>query len=129
MSMHRCPGRRSHKCLRGRGTSFTRDVDANGAAPYYNGRLRIRDSGGVERRVQVKSVESDTRMTLTAPWPYATVGNTVADTYYPDPDWGSNADRYYLDNYYDTALVQYINYYRTGDVRFLEYARKTADAF
>ncbi|HEY3027419.1 MAG TPA: hypothetical protein VGJ55_14815, partial [Pyrinomonadaceae bacterium] len=110
-------------------TGFTRDIDANGAAPDYNGRLRIRDAGGVARSVQVKSVESDTRLTLTAPWPYGTVSNTVADTYYPDPDWGSNADRYYLDNYYDTALVQYINYYRTGDVRFLEYARKTADAF
>ena len=112
----------------GQGTSFTRDIDANGPGPDYNGRLRIRDAGGVVRSVQVKSVESDTRMTLTAPWPYATVGNTVADTYYPDPDWGANTDRYYSDNYYDTALVQYINYYRTGDARFLEYARKTADA-
>src|SRR6266516_4254683 len=110
-------------------TSFTRDIDANGQAPDYNGRLRIRDSGAVVRSVQVKSVESDTRMTLTAPWPYGAVSNTVADTYYPDPDWGSNLDRYYIDNYCDTALVQYINYYRTGDVRFLEYARKTADAF
>jgi hypothetical protein len=109
-------------------TSFTRDVDANGAAPFFNGRLRIRDGAGVERSVQVKTVESDTRLTLTAPWSYATVSNTVADTYYQEPGWGANTDRYYSDNYYDTALVQYINYYRTGEVRFLEYARKTADA-
>src|SRR6266516_5426233 len=113
----------------GRGTAFTRDIDANGGAPYYNGRLRIRDSSGVERSVQVKSVESDTRMTLTAPWAYATVSSTVADTYYVEPGWGANTDHYYSDNYYDTALVQYINYYRTGDIRFLEYARKIADAW
>jgi hypothetical protein len=110
-------------------SGFTRDVDANGSAPHFNGRLRIRDGSGVERSVQVKSVESDTRLTLTAPWSYATVNNTVADTYYQDPNWGANTDRYYSDNYYDTALVQYINYYRTGEVRFLEYARKTADAW
>ncbi|MEO8435283.1 MAG: hypothetical protein ABI596_10340 [Pyrinomonadaceae bacterium] len=109
-------------------TSFTRDVDANGAAPLFNGRLRIRDVGGVERSVQVRSVESDTRLTLMAPWGYGTVSNTVADTYYQEPGWGANTDYYYSDNYYDTALVQYINYYRTGEVRFLGYARKTADA-
>lgn len=45
-----------------------------------------------------------------------------------DSWYGTNTDHYYLANYYDTALVQYINYYRTGDTRFLEYARKTADA-
>jgi hypothetical protein len=110
-------------------SSFTRDVDANGAGPHFNGRLRVRDASGVERSVQVKSVESDTRLTLTGPWAYGSVSNTVADTFYQDPEWGSNTDRYYSDNYYDTALVQYINYYRTGETRYLDYARKTADAW
>jgi hypothetical protein len=45
-----------------------------------------------------------------------------------DPNEGPNTDHYYSDTYYDTALVQYINYYRTGDLRFLQYARKMADA-
>jgi hypothetical protein len=30
--------------------------------------------------------------------------------------------------YYDTALVEYINFYRTGDVTFLDAARKIADS-
>src|SRR4030095_2204509 len=63
-----------------------------------------------------------------APWGFGTVNNTVADTYYVDPNEGPNTDHYYSDTYYDTALVQYINYYRTGEVQFLNYARKTADA-
>ena len=115
--------------VNGSGTAFTRDVDANGQGPHYNGRLRIRDSGGVVRSVQVKSVESDTQLTLMTAWAFGSVSNTVADTYHVDASEGPNTDHYYSDNYYDTALVQYINYYRTGEARFLEYARKTADAW
>ena len=113
----------------GAGSSFTRDVDANGPAPGYNGHFRIRDAAGVVRSVAVRSVESDTRLTLTAPWPFASVSNTVADTYYHEKEFGTNLDHYFSANYYDSALVQYINYYRTGDQRFLDYARKIADAW
>ena len=107
---------------------FNRDVDPAGPAPGYNGHLRIRDASGVVRSVRVRSVESDNSLTLTTAWPYASVNDTVADTYYHEPDFGANTDHYFSANYYDTALVQYINYYRTGDTRFLEYARKIADA-
>ena len=112
----------------GSGTAFTRDIDPGGSSPSYNGHLRIRDASGVVRSVLVLSVESDTSLTLVAPWVFGSVSNTVADTYDNDPSYGANTDRYYSDNYYDTVLVQYINYYRTGDARFLAYARKMADA-
>ncbi len=116
----------------GKGARFLDDVDAAGPALGYNGHLRIRDASGpsgVARNVKVRSVESDTSLTLTIPWPFASVNDTVADTYYHEPDFGANTDHYFSANYYDTALVQYINYHRTGDTRFLEYARKTADAW
>jgi hypothetical protein len=119
---------RGSRVVTGVGTMFRLDVDAGGSSPSYNGRMRIRDAGGVEREVQVRSVESDTSLTLMAPWGYGNVSNTVADTYHVDPNEGPNTDHYYSDNYYDTVLVQYINYYRTGEVKFLEYARKMADA-
>ncbi|MEJ7576982.1 MAG: hypothetical protein WKF74_08250 [Pyrinomonadaceae bacterium] len=46
------------------------------------------------------------------------------------PAWGSEAsNEFYLRNYYDQALCQYINYYRTGDERFLVLARKIADSW
>lgn len=112
----------------GRGTRFTRDLDLTGPTPGFSGHFRIRDASGVERIVKVRSVESDTSLTLANPWPFASVSDTVADTFYHELNFGNNTDHYYLANYYDTALVQYINYYRTRDPRFLEYARKTADA-
>jgi hypothetical protein len=112
----------------GKGTRFTHDLDLAGPAPGYNGHFRIRDASGVERIVKVRSVDSDTRLVLANPWPYASVGDTVADTFYHELEFGKNTDHYYLANYYDTALVQYINYYRSGDTRDLEYARKIADA-
>ncbi len=115
--------------VKGTGTSFTRDVDATGPAPGYSGHLRIRDASGVARAVKVRSVDSDTSLTLTAAWSYAPVSNTVADTYYHEKEFGTNIDHYFSANYYDTALVQYLNYYRSGDKRFLDYARKTADAW
>jgi hypothetical protein len=112
----------------GKGTRFTRDFDLTGPAPGFSGNFRIRDASGIERIVKVRSVESDTSLTLASPWPFASVSDTVADTFYHELNFGNNTDHYYLANYYDTALVQYINYYRTRDPRFLEYARKTADA-
>jgi hypothetical protein len=113
----------------GRGTRFTLDVDAAGPLPY-GGHFRIRDASGTDRNVQVRSIESDTQLTLTLPWAFASVNEAVADTFFDDHGtYGANTDHYYLNNYYDTALVQYINYYRTADPRFLGYARKTADAF
>jgi hypothetical protein len=113
----------------GRGTRFTHDLDLTGPAPGFNGHFRIRDTSGVERIVKVRSVESDTSLTLVTPWPFASVTETVADTFYHEPAFGTNIDHYILANYYDMALVQYINYYRTGDARFLAHARKTADAW
>lgn len=115
--------------VRGRGTHFLRDIDPAGPSPYYNGHLRIRDASGTIRNAKVRSIESDTSLTLAAAWPFAPVAETVADTFFHELNLGTNVDHYYLGNYYDTALVQYINYYRTGDARFLMYARKTADAF
>ena len=112
----------------GQGTRFTLDFDRSGPAPGFNGHFRIRDASGKERIVKVRSVESDTSLTLEAPWSYASINDTVADTFYHERDFGTNVDYYYSANYYDTALVEYINYYRTGDKRFLEYARKLADA-
>lgn len=120
---------RDSATVTGRGTRFTSDVDPSGPVPF-NGNLRMRDAAGVERAVKVRSVESDTRLTLTAPWSFNSVSDSVADTFYDNHDaYGANTDYYYLANYYDTALVQYLNYYRTGDPAFLEYARKIADAF
>lgn len=120
---------RGSNAVTGRGTRFTLDIDPNGPIPF-NGHLRIRDTAGTERSVKVRSVESDTQLTLSAPWSFSSASDTVADTFYDDHNaYGANTDYYYLANYYDTALVQYINYYRTGDRVFLEYARRTADAF
>ena len=114
--------------VNGRGTRFTLDVDPNGPVPF-NGHLRIRDASGVEKPVRVRSVESDTQLTLASPWQAPSTNDSVADTFYDNHDaYGANTDYYYLGNYYDTALVQYINYYRTGDPLFLQYARRTADA-
>ncbi|HVF86763.1 MAG TPA: hypothetical protein VM866_04200, partial [Pyrinomonadaceae bacterium] len=43
--------------------------------------------------------------------------------------YGSDDGSYHNLNYYDQALVQYINYYRTNDPRFRDYARKIADSW
>jgi len=120
--------RKGGAVVTGNSTKFIRDIDAAGPAPGYNGHLRIRDASGALREVKVRSVDSDNSLTLTTAWPFASINDTVADTYYHEPNFGANTDHYFSANYYDTALVQYINYYRTGDARFLDYARKTADA-
>jgi hypothetical protein len=80
--------------------------------------------------VRVASVEDDTHLTLTSPWSYASVVTTPADTnHYDSTQQQWNYDVYLNSMYYDTALVQYINYYRTGDPAFLGYARKAADSW
>ena len=112
----------------GIGTRFRSEVDPNGAAPFYNGWLRISD-GGAYREVKVASVESDTALTLTSMWKFGPINNAKADTYHNESAEGIwNYDHYLRSAYYDTALVEYINYYRTGDPTFLSYARKMADA-
>ena len=118
------------RSVSGSATRFASEVDPSGPAPYFNGRLRIRDSSGAWRSVQVSSVESDTRLTLASAWPHGSVAGAVADTYYFDPtNSGWNYDHYYSMAYYDLALVEYINYYRTGDPRYLQLARKVADSW
>ena len=116
------------RVVTGIGTRFRSEVDPNGPAPFYNGWLRISD-GGAYREVKVISVESDVALTLTSVWKFGPVNNAKADTYHNESAeaiW--NYDHYLRSAYYDTALVEYINYYRTGDPAFLNYARKMADA-
>jgi hypothetical protein len=118
------------RVVTGVGTRFTSEVDPAGPAPYYDGWLRLRMPDGNYREVKVASVESDTRLTLAAAWPYPSVGSAKGDTFHYDTNQGSwNYDLYYNSAYYDTALVEYINYYRTGDERFLAYARRAADSW
>ncbi len=116
------------RVVTGIGTRFRSEVDPNGPAPFYNGWLRISD-GGAYREVKVISVESDVALTLTSVWKFGPVNNAKADTYHNESAeaiW--NYDHYLRSAYYDTALVEYINYYRTGDPAFINYARKMADA-
>ncbi len=83
-------------------------------------------NGGSGRFVKiVSSVQSDTSLTLNAPWQGGTFnGQTMSSP------TATEVDNYqgYL-NYYDFALTQYTNYYRTGDQRFLNCARKVADSW
>jgi hypothetical protein len=118
------------RVVTGTGTRFTLEVDPAGPAPDYDGWLRVRMPDGNYREVKVASVESDARLTLASPWPYASVFGAAGDTFHFDTNVGGwNYDLYYNASYYDTALVEYINYYRTGDARFLAYARKAADSW
>ncbi len=54
-------------------------------------------------------------------------GHEHGQAFPANPPVDGSSDAYHNANYYDQALVQYINYYRTGDVRFRDYARKFAD--
>ncbi len=120
--------RLNSRVVTGIGTRFRSEVDPNGPAPFYNGWLRISD-GATDREVKVASVQSDTELTLTSTWSFGPINNGKADTYHHDSSQASwNYDHYLRSAYYDTALVEYINYYRTGDPAFLNYARKMADA-
>jgi hypothetical protein len=116
------------RIVKGVGTRFRSEVDPSGPSPFYDGWLRIRE-GATDREVKVASVQSDTQLTLTSGWRFGPVDNVRADTYHHEPTqaiW--NYDHYLRSAYYDTAMVEYINYYRTGDPAFLAYARKMADA-
>jgi len=115
---------RNDRIVTGVGTRFRSEIDPSGPAPFYDGWLRI-----MERDVKVASVESDSQLTLSAPWKFPSVSSAKADTYHRDAQQASwNYDHYLRATYYDTALVEYINYYRTGDVAFLNAARKIADS-
>ena len=117
------------RTVTGTGTRFTSEVNPNDPAPFFNGRLRIREAdGNTWRQVQVVSVQSDTEMTLTAPWAYASQSNATADTLYNDGN-GWNSDTYINFNYYDLGLCLYVLYYRTGDAKYLADARKVADSW
>lgn len=115
--------------VRGIGTRFLSQVDPSGPAPFFNGRLRIREGGSdTYQQVQVRSVQSDTQLTLTAPYAYANQTGVQADTEYSDGS-NINGDVYMNANYYDLALCLYVLYYRTGDPQHLAAARKVADSW
>jgi hypothetical protein len=119
---------RNDRTVTGNGTRFFSEVDPKGPAPFYDGWLRIRE-GNADREVKIASVQSDTQLTLTSPWKFGAVTNARADTYHRDVQQASwNYDHYLRATYYDTALVEYINFYRTGDVTFRDAARKIADS-
>jgi len=116
------------RVVSGAGTRFRAEIDPADPAPFYNGWLRILD-GSTYREVKVASVQSDGHLTLTSTWRFASVTNAKADTHHYDQTQASwNYDHYLRSAYYDTALIEYINFYRTGDPAFLTYARKLADA-
>ena len=113
----------------GVGTRFLSEVDPNGPAPYFNGRLQIRESNGTTyQQVQVLRVDSDTQMTLTAPYPFTSQSGAQGNTGYYD-GVNYNNDVYMNANYYDLGVALYALYYRTGDVTYLNYARKVADSW
>src|SRR4030095_3682018 len=114
----------------GVGTRFMSQVDPGGPAPF-NGMLYIRDGGSTMQLTYVASVQSDTQLTLTGPWGFASVANTIGTTdgLPPNAEGSSLLDVYLSRNYYDLALTRYIAYYRSGDVRYLNEARKIADSW
>jgi hypothetical protein len=116
------------RMVTGVGTRFRNEVDPRGPAPFYDGWFRIQQ-GNTWREVKIASVESDAQLTLASPWRFPAVNQTRADTHHRDATQASwNYDHYARATYYDTALVEYINYYRTRDPAFRDYARKIADA-
>jgi hypothetical protein len=116
------------RIVTGMGTRFRAEVDPRGPTPFYDGWFRIQQ-GNTWGEVKIASVESDTQLTLASPWRFAAANQAKADTYHRDTYHASwNYDHYLRASYYDTALVEYINFYRTGDVSFREYARKIADS-
>ena len=115
--------------VRGEGTKFLSEVDPAGPAPFFNGRLRIREgSSDKYQQVQVRSIQSDTQLTLTTPYAYSSQTKAQADTEYSDGA-NINGDVYMNANYYDLALCLYALYYRTGDPQHLAAARKVADSW
>src|SRR6185503_15147277 len=115
--------------VQGVGTKFLSQVDPSGPAPFFNGRLRIKEGNrDTYQQVQVRSVQSDTQLTLTAPYAFASQTGVQADTEYNDGG-NLNGDIYMNANYYDLALCLYALYYRTGDPQHLAAARKVADSW
>ena len=104
----------------GNGTRFTVELPA----PVNQFNFFIRDAQGGLQTYYIKSVADDTHLTLTQTWqPASQTGRPVFTA------TGDEFNEYLNVNYYDQAMVQYINYYRTGDARFLTYARKIADSW
>lgn len=111
---------RGQPAVVGNGTRFTVEL----TAPVNQFNFFVRDSQGSLQSYYIASVTDDTHLTLTQPWQHAT--QTGRPVFTPT---GDELNEYLNANYYDQALVQYINYYRTGDARFLTYARKIADSW
>ena len=104
----------------GTGTRFTTELPA----PVNQFNFFVRDTQGGLQTYFIAAVTDDTHLTLTQVWQPATqTGRPVFTA------TGDEFNEYLNANYYDQALVQYLNYYRTGDARFLTYARKIADSW
>lgn len=106
--------------VNGTDTKFLTDFPA----PVNRFNFFVRDAAGVLQTYYIKSVESDTTLTLSQPWRQPTQSGRLYFT-----ATGDETNDFQNRNYYDQAMVQYINYYRTGDARFLGYARKIADSW
>jgi hypothetical protein len=107
----------------GSGTKFLSEISVatlGATNPYFQSNHLTVPSGSAV----IASVQSDTQLTLAAAWTNPTASGVVGSTHY-----NNNIDQYLFGNYYDEALIQYINYYRTGDTRYLNYARKIADSY
>ena len=117
------------RAVAGEGTRFLTEIDPQGKAPFFNGWLRVLGPDGkTYREAQVQSIQSDTQLTLTAPWTNASQPGASADTYHEyNSNW--NNDLYVNANYYDLALCLYVLYYRTGNEEFRTAARKVADSW
>jgi uncharacterized protein YjdB len=103
--------------VHGTGTRFTED--ARQGAYFF-----IVDATGTQRLGYSASIQNDSVLTLSGNWQWQSGSGLTARSML-----GSDFDPYSLQNYYDQALAQYINYYRTGDVAFLQHARKIADSW
>lgn len=110
----------------GNGTRFTAEFkNIPPADRYIVIRCPLSAGGAGRHTLPVLSVIDDQHLTLkpSAPWDLASVtgaqfGVTSSTEYYA----------YENRNYYDQALVQYMNYYRTGQAKYRDYARKIADS-
>lgn len=102
----------------GQGTMFTRDSVVGGYAIISN--------GAKGRRIEyIKSIDSDTQLTLTRAWS----GDTVSGQSIACP-LGQDVDEYQgYKNYYDFVSVMRQTYERTQDSRFLDAFRKCADSW
>ncbi len=111
---------RGSAAVLGLGTRFKADL----TAPPSEYNFLIADEAGVPRFYYVAAILDDTHLQLTAPYRN---GSGSARTY--GAVTAADLDAYVNLNYYDQALVQYVNYYRTGDAAFQGYARKISDSW